>query len=182
MVYNGGVLWCCGVLCCGVVECCGCAGLRLRWSWRRRPTRRQHGASPSSTPPPVSVWFLWRAAESPQPQHHRSNNTSQQPTPTRRSAHLPYSCSVSKWSLDKATCSMCNLRFFNQRRLVLDMHYLTLSSMQYWSKSISAEYRQNTRIIVYPRRNAQKLEKFKCMENEKETNLFMKGVYFLTRL
>ena len=62
------------------------------------------------------------------------------------------------------------------------MHYLTLSSMQYWSKSISAEYRQNTGIIVYPRRNAQKLEKFKCMENEKETNLFMKGVYFLTRL
>ena len=115
------------------------------------------------------------ATAPPQQQHQPTANTIPQ-------VSTPTICSVSKWSLDKATCSMCNLRFFNQRRLVLDMHYLTLSSMQYWSKSISAEYRQNTGIIVYPRRNAQKLEKFKCMENEKETNLFMKGVYFLTRL
>ena len=172
------MLWCFMLWCCGVLWLCWAAAALILAPAPHTAPR----PSPSSTPPPVSVWFLWRAAESPQPQHHRSNNTSQQPTPTRRSAHLPYSCSVSKWSLDIATCSMCNLRFFNQRRLVLDMHYLTLSSMQYWSKSISAEYRQNTGIIVYPRRNSQKLEKFKCMENEKETNLFMKGVYFLTRL
>ena len=67
--------------------------------------------SPSSTPPPVSVWFLWRAAESPQPQHHRSNNTSQQPTPTRRSAHLPYSCSVQCQQMVFGYSYMFNVQF-----------------------------------------------------------------------
>ena len=174
------MLWCCGVL----WLCWAAAALILAPAPHMAPR-----PSPSSTPPPVSVWFLWRAAESPQPQHHRSNNTSQQPTPTRRSAHLPYSCSVSKWSLDKATCSMCNLRFFNQRRLVLDMHYLTLSSMQYWSKSILSCIRSCRVYTKYwnyclPQEKCSKAWKVKlyCMENEKETNLFMKGVYFLTRL